>query len=130
MSQIHAVVITASDACSHGEREDASGELLVQLLTEVGAQIVAKEILSDDLKPLADKLRVATLASEAARCSGGSSTVSSSACSHRVSHSKPDVYTIAIDGIALFRQDDSASRFRTIGQWSLLASTGRSGTSS
>ena len=37
---------------------------------------------------------------------------------------------LAIDGIALFRQDDSASRFRTIGQWSLLASTGRSGTSS
>jgi molybdopterin adenylyltransferase len=57
MAQIHAVVITASDACSHGEREDASGELLVQLLTEIGAQIVAKEILSDDLEPLADKLR-------------------------------------------------------------------------
>ena len=57
MTQIHAVVITASDACSHGEREDASGELLVQLLTEMGAHIVAKEILSDDLEPLSDKLR-------------------------------------------------------------------------
>ena len=54
---IHAVVITASDACSHGEREDKSGELLVQLLTEMGVQIVAKEILSDDLEPLSDKLR-------------------------------------------------------------------------
>src|SRR5216684_2563139 len=55
--QIRAIVITASDACSRGEREDASGETLVQLLTEMDAQIVAKEILSDDLEPLADMLR-------------------------------------------------------------------------
>lgn len=57
MTAIHAVVITASDACSRGEREDKSGELLVQLLTDLGARIVAKEILADDLEPLADKLR-------------------------------------------------------------------------
>jgi molybdenum cofactor synthesis domain-containing protein len=57
MAPIHAVVITASDACSRGEREDESGETLVELLTEMGAKIVAKEILSDDLEPLADKLR-------------------------------------------------------------------------
>jgi molybdenum cofactor synthesis domain-containing protein len=56
-TQIQAVVITASDACSVGEREDASGEALVQLLTEIGAQIVAKEIVNDDLEPLAEKLR-------------------------------------------------------------------------
>ena len=56
-SQIHAVVITASDACSRGEREDRSGELLVELLTGIGARIVAKEILADDLEPLAGKLR-------------------------------------------------------------------------
>ena len=56
-TQIHAVVITASDACSRGEREDKSGESLVELLTEMGAQIVAKEILADDLEPLSDKLR-------------------------------------------------------------------------
>ena len=54
---IHAVVITASDACSRGEREDKSGELLVELLIGIGAHIVAKEILTDDLEPLADKLR-------------------------------------------------------------------------
>jgi molybdopterin adenylyltransferase len=56
-TQIHAVVITASDACSVGEREDESGVTLVQLLTELGAQIVAKEIVNDDLEPLADMLR-------------------------------------------------------------------------
>jgi len=54
---IHAVVITASDACSRGEREDKSGESLIELLTGIGARIVAKEILSDDLEPLSDKLR-------------------------------------------------------------------------
>ena len=57
MTPIHAVIITASDACSRGEREDESGELLVQLLTEIGAHIVAKDIVNDDLEPLAHKLR-------------------------------------------------------------------------
>ncbi len=56
-NQIRAVVITASDACSIGEREDESGAALVTLLTELGAEIVAKEIVNDDLEPLADKLR-------------------------------------------------------------------------
>lgn len=54
---IHAVVITASDACARGEREDRSGESLIDLLTGIGARIVAKEILSDDLEALSDKLR-------------------------------------------------------------------------
>jgi len=56
-TKIQAVIITASDACSRGEREDKSGELLVQLLIDIGAEIIAKEILSDDLEPLSDKLR-------------------------------------------------------------------------
>ena len=57
MSGIHAVVITASDACSRGEREDTSGKTLVQLLTDTGAEIVATMILSDDLDPLVESLR-------------------------------------------------------------------------
>src|SRR6266478_1377153 len=59
-NQIRAIVITASDACSVGEREDTSGEILVELLTELGAEIVAKVIVNDDLDPLAHKLRVYT----------------------------------------------------------------------
>jgi len=55
--QIRAVVITVSDACSRGERQDESGEVLVQLLTELGAEIIAKDIVNDDLEPLAHKLR-------------------------------------------------------------------------
>ncbi|MGH9881846.1 MAG: MogA/MoaB family molybdenum cofactor biosynthesis protein [Pyrinomonadaceae bacterium] len=54
---IRTVVITVSDACSRGEREDKSGEALVEALKEIGAEIVAKEILSDDLEPLSHTLR-------------------------------------------------------------------------
>ena len=53
---IRAVVITASDACARGEREDTSGATLVQLLTDLGAEIIATQILSDDLDPLAQSL--------------------------------------------------------------------------
>lgn len=56
-TQIRAIVITVSDACSRGERTDESGETLVQLLNEMGAEIVAREILGDDLEPLAEMLR-------------------------------------------------------------------------
>ena len=56
-SGIQAVVITASDACSRGEREDTSGKTLVQLLTDLGADIVETKILSDDLEPLAQCLK-------------------------------------------------------------------------
>jgi molybdopterin adenylyltransferase len=55
-TQINAVIITASDACARGEREDKSGAALVELLTDLGAHIIAKEILCDDLEPLSDKL--------------------------------------------------------------------------
>ncbi len=54
---IRAVVITVSDACSRGERKDASGEALAQLLRDLGADIVEAKILSDDLEPLTDALR-------------------------------------------------------------------------
>lgn len=54
---IRAVVITVSDACSRGERKDTSGETLVQLLKEHGAEIVATRILSDDVEPLTKTLQ-------------------------------------------------------------------------
>ena len=56
MSAIRAVVITASDACARGEREDNSGATLAQLLTGEGAEIVATKILADDLELLAQTL--------------------------------------------------------------------------
>ena len=54
---IHVVVITVSDACARGEREDASGVLLARLLEDSGAEIVAREVLADDPEPLREKLR-------------------------------------------------------------------------
>jgi molybdenum cofactor synthesis domain-containing protein len=55
--QIQAVVITLSDGCARGERVDESGAVLVELLREMGAGVVATEVLTDDLEPLSDKLR-------------------------------------------------------------------------
>lgn len=56
--QIRAVVITVSDRCARGESEDLSGAALASLLAEAGAEVVAREILSDDLEPLAAALRI------------------------------------------------------------------------
>lgn len=56
-AKIQAVVITASDGCARGLREDHSGAALVELLKEMGAEVVAKEILPDDLETLSDTLR-------------------------------------------------------------------------
>lgn len=56
MQGIKAVVITVSDACSRGEREDRSGDELAQLLNEIGAEIVERVVLSDDLEPLSRSL--------------------------------------------------------------------------
>jgi len=57
MGKVRAVVITVSDACSRGEREDTSGAALVQLLTGAGAEIVKSRILSDDLDELVQALK-------------------------------------------------------------------------
>ena len=53
---IRAAVITVSDACSRGEREDDSGATLVESLEASGAEVVEKGILSDDLEPLVQRL--------------------------------------------------------------------------
>ncbi len=56
-TQIRAAVITVSDACARGEREDASGEALVQLLKQLGADIVETRIVSDDPGRLSELLK-------------------------------------------------------------------------
>jgi len=56
-SNIRAVVITVSDACARGERRDESGDRLIELLTGMGAQIVSRELVSDDLLPLIELLK-------------------------------------------------------------------------
>lgn len=56
-SDIRAVVITVSDRCARGERADESGPALVGLLEELGARVLATEVLADDPGPLAERLR-------------------------------------------------------------------------
>ena len=53
---IRAVVITVSDRSARGERADESGGVLEELLREAGAEVVARELVADDLEPLAAKL--------------------------------------------------------------------------
>jgi molybdopterin adenylyltransferase len=55
---IRAVAVTVSDRCARGEQEDVSGAALVELLKGIGAEIVATEIVSDELEPLSEKLRL------------------------------------------------------------------------
>jgi molybdenum cofactor synthesis domain-containing protein len=54
---INVVAITVSDRCARGEQDDVSGRALVDLLRDAGANIIAHEVLADDLDPLADRLR-------------------------------------------------------------------------
>ena len=56
-AEIHAVVVTVSDRCARGERADESGPLLISLLEELGARVLAAEILPDDPGPLTERLR-------------------------------------------------------------------------
>ena len=55
--EIRAVVITVSDGCARGVREDLSGEALAGLLAEAGASVVERVVVPDDLGPLAETLR-------------------------------------------------------------------------
>ena len=56
-NRIRAVVITVSDACARGERQDESGDKLVEMLTGIGAQIAIREVVSDDLDPVSELLK-------------------------------------------------------------------------
>jgi len=44
-----AVVVTVSDTCARGEREDLSGPAVAQLLQKLNFNVVAREVVPDDL---------------------------------------------------------------------------------
>ena len=46
--QYTAAVVTVSDSCSHGTREDRSGPAVAQLLEQLHFTIVSREIVPDD----------------------------------------------------------------------------------
>src|SRR4051812_24531939 len=56
-TEIRAAVLTVSDRSARGERVDESGALLAELLTDAGAKVLVKDIVSDELGPLVERLR-------------------------------------------------------------------------
>jgi molybdenum cofactor synthesis domain-containing protein len=57
MTPIRFIVLTASDSGSRGERQDRSGELIVERLRRGSALLVEKRILPDDRRQLASYLQ-------------------------------------------------------------------------
>ena len=55
--EIRAAVLTVSDRSARGEREDGSGPVLAELLRAAGAKVVVREVVSDELGPLTERLR-------------------------------------------------------------------------
>ena len=53
---IRTAILTISDSCSKGTREDISGQTIVDMLPENKFQVIAKEIVPDDFKKIANKL--------------------------------------------------------------------------
>ena len=60
-----AMVITISDRCAQGQREDASGPLLVQLLQRAGYTVTGTAIVPDEYDVIRHALRQAALANTA-----------------------------------------------------------------
>jgi molybdenum cofactor synthesis domain-containing protein len=57
VEKIRAVAITISDRCSRGEAEDVSGAVLLECLSEIGAEVIGKIIVSDDFAALVEVLK-------------------------------------------------------------------------
>jgi len=50
-------VLTVSDRCARGEQEDKSGATLVELIETTGGEIIVRDVITDDLEPLAERLK-------------------------------------------------------------------------
>ena len=53
----HAFVITVSDSCARGEREDLSGPAVSALLTEAGFRVTGSHVVADEQPAIEDALR-------------------------------------------------------------------------
>ena len=54
---IKTAILTISDTCSQGNREDVSGQTIAEMLTKDKFEICEKRIVPDDLEAIADELR-------------------------------------------------------------------------
>jgi molybdenum cofactor synthesis domain-containing protein len=51
-----AAVVTVSDSCARGEREDRSGPAVAELLQKLAFRVVAREVVPDEITPIQDLL--------------------------------------------------------------------------
>ncbi len=54
---IRTAILTVSDTCSQGNREDVSGQTIAEMLPKDKFEICEKKIIPDDLSTIADELR-------------------------------------------------------------------------
>jgi molybdenum cofactor synthesis domain-containing protein len=66
-----ASVITVSDSCARGAREDVSGPEAVRLLRELGFEVAPPRVVPDDRARVAEALREAAAASSLVVTTGG-----------------------------------------------------------
>lgn len=67
-------VLTLSDSIAQGEHADGSGDLVVEIVTRLGAEIVARDVLPDNRERIAAQLRsyADTLSADLVLTTGGS----------------------------------------------------------
>jgi molybdenum cofactor synthesis domain-containing protein len=54
---IKAAILTVSDSCARGEREDISGRTIEDMLVAAGFEVCEKKIVADDQEAIANELR-------------------------------------------------------------------------
>ncbi len=54
---IKAAILTVSDSCAAGKREDVSGQTIEDMLTAAGFEICERRVVADDQKAIANELR-------------------------------------------------------------------------
>jgi molybdopterin adenylyltransferase len=69
--EIRAVVITVSDGCFHGTREDHSGPSVIDLLEKAGVTAITSEIVPDEVDAIVAALRRASKSAELVVTTGG-----------------------------------------------------------
>ena len=70
-AEIRAVVITVSDGCFQGKREDLSGRAVADLLEQSGVAAVGSEVVPDEVDAIVAALRRGSEAAELVITTGG-----------------------------------------------------------
>lgn len=53
---VRIAVLTLSDSIARGEHADTSGDVIVEMLTQGGAEVIARDVLPDDREQIAARL--------------------------------------------------------------------------